>query len=86
MEIGMEVPMQVTGGVGVGGGERHAMPNRQALRTWAGHGSGATCNGCGDTITAHDIEYEVEVPAEAPGGTLHFHFVCYRSWTGRAVR
>lgn len=49
------------------------------LRTWAGHGSGAPCNGCGTAINEKDIEYEVEL---SPGSdaTLHFHFNCYQDW------
>jgi hypothetical protein len=74
------------------------MPYRKPLRTWAGHGSGATCNGCGGTIQPHEIEYEIELPvsgrgatnaeplryqADSDGKSLRFHFACYRSWTGR---
>jgi hypothetical protein len=64
------------------------MPYREPLRTWAGHGTGARCNGCGGSIQAHEIEYEVELPPGSDAPTLHFHFVCYRNWTGRgpAVR
>lgn len=61
-------------------------PYQQPLRTWAGHGSGATCNGCGDPIRAHEIEYEIELPLSSSVPTLHFHLGCYRSWTGRGVR
>jgi hypothetical protein len=64
------------------------MPYRRGLRTWAGHGTGATCNGCGGSIKPSEIEYEVEVPPE-PGSdvqTLHFHLVCYGNWTWRKTR
>ncbi len=62
------------------------MPYREPLRTWAGHGTGALCNGCGGKIRASEIEYEIEMPTGSPARTLHFHFVCYRNWTGRGVR
>jgi hypothetical protein len=62
------------------------MPRRRPLRTWAGHGTGATCNGCGASIQAHEIEYEIELPAGGNQPSLHFHFDCYRNWTGRANR
>jgi hypothetical protein len=64
------------------------MPYREPLRTWAGHGTGATCSACGDAIKVSEIEYEVEVPPD-PGSdvlTLHFHLVCYKNWTGRGIR
>lgn len=53
------------------------------LRTWAGHGTGAICNGCGEPVQAHEIEYEVEMPAGAEAQTLNFHLACYRSWAAR---
>jgi hypothetical protein len=62
------------------------MPRREPLRTWAGHGTGAICNGCGEPIQAHEIEYEVELPPGADVPALNFHLVCYRSWTGRGSR
>ena len=66
-------------------------PYRKPLRTWAGHGTGAQCNGCGETIQAQDIEYEIELPTHGeerplrfqPDGnvsSLHFHFGCYKNW------
>jgi hypothetical protein len=64
------------------------VPYTQALRTWAGHGTGATCSACGTVIKVSEIEYEVEV-YPAPGSdvlTLHFHLICYRNWTGRGLR
>ena len=56
------------------------MPKRP-LRTWAGHGTGAICNGCGGSIEPHQIEYEIEMPQGSDVSSLHFHFVCYRDWT-----
>lgn len=66
--------------------EGSLMPYREPLRTWAGHGSGAICNGCGVAIQAQEIEYEIEMPAGSDVPTLHFHFACYRRWTGRGNR
>ncbi len=66
--------------------EQQLLPRREQLRTWAGHGTGAVCNGCGIPIRAPDIEYEVEMPAGSSAPALHFHFTCYTNWTGRGVR
>jgi hypothetical protein len=62
------------------------MPQREPLRTWAGHGTGVVCNGCGATIKAHEIEYEVELPPGSDVPALNFHLACYRTWTGRRSR
>ena len=62
------------------------MRQREPLRTWAGHGTGAICNACGAPIQAHEIEYEVEMPAGSAAPTLNFHLMCYRNWTGRGSR
>ena len=59
---------------------------REPLRTWAGHGTGAICNACGAPVQAHEIEYEIEMPEGSNMTSLHFHFVCYRSWTDRENR
>lgn len=60
---------------------------KKPLRTWAGHGTGATCNGCGGAIEPHQIEYEIEMPQGSDAPSLHFHFVCYRDWTaGHGIR
>ena len=59
---------------------------REPLRTWAGHGTGAICNACGAPIQAHEIEYEVEMPAGSGAPSLLFHLMCYRNWTGRNSR
>jgi len=62
------------------------MQQREPLRTWAGHGTGAICNACGAPIQAHEIEYEVEMPAGSAAPTLNFHLMCYRNWTDRSGR
>jgi hypothetical protein len=62
------------------------LPQREPLRTWAGHGTGAICNGCGEPIRAHEIEYEVEMPPGNSVASLNFHLVCYRSWADRENR
>jgi hypothetical protein len=62
------------------------MPQREPLRTWAGHGTGVICNGCGEPIRAHEIEYEVEMPPGSDVPALNFHLACYRTWTGRGSR
>jgi hypothetical protein len=67
------------------GVERVTTPHQAPLRTWAGHGTGATCNSCGCAIHAHEIEYEIEL-ATGDTPTLHFHFVCYRSWQSQRGR
>ena len=59
---------------------------REPLRTWAGRGTGVICNGCGETIQAHEIEYEVEMPAGSDASTLNFHLACYRMWATRNGR
>jgi len=58
----------------------------ESLRTWAGHGTGAICNGCGQPVQAHEIEYEVEMPAGSDVPALNFHLMCYRNWSGRKNR
>lgn len=66
--------------------ERHSLRHRESLRTWAGHGTGAICNGCGQPVQSNQIEYEVELPEGSTSSKLNFHFDCYRAWTGRGPR
>jgi hypothetical protein len=80
----METPLRAV--VGTTENVDVPLPFPKPLRTWAGHGTGATCNGCGGAIQAHEIEYEIEQPAGSDVRSLHFHFVCYKSWTDRRIR
>jgi hypothetical protein len=66
--------------------EAPLMPIPKPLRTWAGAGTGTTCNRCGGSIEPHQIEYEIEMPQGSDAPSLHFHFACYRDWTGRGIR
>jgi hypothetical protein len=61
-------------------------PYRGTLRTWAGHGTGATCDECSCVIQEHEVEFEIELPRSNSTPSLHFHFVCYRNWMGRGAR
>jgi hypothetical protein len=62
------------------------LSQREPLRTWAGHGTGVTCNGCGEPIQTNEIEYEVEMPPGGEVATLNFHLACYRVWADRGNR
>ena len=55
------------------------VPMQRPPRTWAGHGSGASCDLCGNAIREQEIEYEVD----AQPATLHFHFNCYQDWSSQ---
>jgi len=54
--------------------------HRQAVRVWAGNGTGATCSFCGCCIQAHEIEYEIELSPPSTERSLRFHFRCHRRW------
>jgi len=60
--------------------ERRLLPYEDPVRTWAGYGTGATCNVCGLAVNVHDIEYEVELLTDGSVRTLRFHLKCYRIW------
>ncbi len=58
-----------------------------AIRLWAGRGSGKPCKFCGKAIPAEDVQYDVEVTEElvtatqaSPGRILSFHLRCYDQW------
>lgn len=81
----MELPVR-TGTEAAEDIESPLTQQREPLRTWAGRGTGAICNACGAPIQAHEIEYEVEMPAGSAAPSLNFHLMCYRNWTGRDSR
>ncbi len=57
------------------------VPYQKPRRTWAGHGSGALCDLCHQPIEADQIEYEVELPADAGVPVLNLHLGCYEQWS-----
>ncbi len=64
--------------------QQPALPQRRRIRTWAGRGSGASCNLCKDTIGAHEIEYEVELMVQDAPQVLRFHVTCHHEWAVEA--
>ena len=55
---------------------RSAIPGRM----WGGKGCGAPCDFCRVTVSADEIEYEVEARVDCENLVLHFHPRCYDSW------
>lgn len=53
-------------------------PRRAPARTWAGRGSGGTCDLCRLVIDEDQIEYEVELDSHNEILTLHLD--CYERW------
>jgi hypothetical protein len=63
---------------------RPALPQWRSVRTWAGQGSGASCNLCKRPIGAHEIEYEVELMVQNAPQVLRFHVICHQQWAVEA--
>jgi len=67
-----------------------SLPGRltsDALRLWAGRGNGKPCEWCRKTISAEDVQYELEVTGNpgvavnaSRGDILSFHLQCYDRW------
>jgi len=55
-----------------------AITCRTPRRTWAGHGTGASCDLCRQTVTSEQIEYEVELDESRQ--SIRMHFACYQRW------
>ncbi len=53
------------------------LPNVDPVSTWAGYGSGRSCDGCEMIIGPKEAEHEAEL---ANGRTLRFHAVCETLW------
>ncbi len=60
--------------------ERPAIAYRPPQRAWAGHGTGARCDLCGDVIEPNQIEYEVELQSAPVREVLYMHLDCYYDW------
>jgi hypothetical protein len=59
-----------------------ALPTKPPNKMYAGHGSGATCDACGEAIQPAQVEYELNYPDEHR--TLRLHLHCAGLW--EAVR
>ena len=53
------------------------LPADRPVKTWAGYGTGKTCNACDLSTTKADIEYEADL---ADGRTFVFHQPCLTLW------
>jgi hypothetical protein len=62
------------------------LPYQKPLRTWASRGTGATCDLCNARIHPHEIEYEVELPADGEKVNAHMHFSCHQRWVSEGRR
>jgi len=59
------------------------LPDRPAERTWAGRGCGAPCEICGRSVSADELEYELEFVSEVDGNQrahYHVHDGCFWAW------
>jgi len=56
---------------------RGLLPTGKPLRMWAGLGRGRSCDGCGQSITPTDLEYELEF-ADVP--MIRLHRACTAIW------
>jgi len=68
-------PEQRTGRLSVAA-LRSAVPGRM----WGGKGCGMPCDFCRVTVSAEEIEYEVDARLEGEPILLHFHPRCYDTW------
>ena len=54
------------------------LPLMKPTRIFAGAGSGTKCAGCGQPMTADQVEYEV--PPAQTGVSVHLHLGCFVLW------
>jgi len=53
------------------------LPRHHPVKSWAGFGTGESCDGCDQPILATEVEYEVDF---AESLTLRFHVTCEQIW------
>lgn len=64
---------------GRGGG----LPQGRPRQMWGGPGGGASCSLCGELISAHVAELELEFDGETQDGgpaLFHVHALCFSIW------
>jgi hypothetical protein len=59
------------------------LPTQIPDKTWAGHGTGRTCDACGLQITPEDIEHEFDL---RNGRALRLHQRCLTVWQEESGR
>jgi hypothetical protein len=63
------------------------LPDYIPAKMDGGFGGGHSCNGCGERITAAQVEYDVELPAPAGGGRLiRLHVGCFGIWQAEVLK
>jgi len=73
MDIAQSVLAKVADG-------RLPLPESVPGKVWGGHGTARVCDGCDTTITAAEIEYEVDLVDRV----IRFHSTCLFAWQGTA--
>jgi hypothetical protein len=63
---------------------RGTLPLRTGCAVLAGPGCGHTCALCGQPITPHEVEYEIQAIGASHG--LRFHFECESIWSQESQR
>jgi len=58
---------------------------RNRHRTWAGLGSGASCDVCKEPISPEQIEYEIVIEDAAGAEAVRLHFDCYDRWASNQM-
>jgi hypothetical protein len=64
-------------GVALGQG---ALPRVRAAMVWSGPGMGFSCAACGATISANQLEFELEFEELGVAKTYRFHRHCHDIW------
>jgi len=54
-------------------------------RTWAGLGTGASCDLCREPISTEQIEYEIVIEDAAGAEAVRLHFDCYDRWASNQM-
>jgi hypothetical protein len=53
------------------------LPTHHPVKSWAGFGTGASCDGCDQPILATEVEHELDF---AESATRRFHATCEAIW------
>ena len=56
------------------------LPDARFVKLWAGHGSLARCEGCGQVIGSDEMEFELQFRQGAETATIKLHRECWEPW------